>query len=196
MTIETYTAEQMAADFRALKNCDHFTTGLEKKALARLRQAARMMREQTPAYIGHALNVIEHWGTRGNTLSSDDVDRLRALADKIAPREPVKVTDEDVSRAANSIFSRANAHLPGHVRVRAALESFAASKMPSAPIPDEKMLEGCLIAMQTAQYQARAQMVEKVWEVIVSIDLRAETYLDPQCKQWADKLARAIGDKP
>jgi len=33
-------------------------------------------------------------------------------------------------------------------------------------------------------------------EVIASIDLRAETYLDPQCKTWADKLARAIGDKP
>ena len=33
-------------------------------------------------------------------------------------------------------------------------------------------------------------------EVIASIDLRAETHLDPQCKTWADKLARAIGDKP
>jgi len=33
-------------------------------------------------------------------------------------------------------------------------------------------------------------------EVIASIDLRAETHLDPQCKTWADKLAHAIGDKP
>ena len=41
---------------------------------------------------------------------------------------------------------------------------------------------------------AHAQMVEKVREVIASIDLRAETYLDPQCKTWANKLAVAIGD--
>lgn len=41
---------------------------------------------------------------------------------------------------------------------------------------------------------AHAQMVEKVRKVIGSIDLRAETYLDPQCKIWANKLAAAIGD--
>jgi hypothetical protein len=34
--------------------------------------------------------------------------------------------------------------------------------------------------------------VDAVREVITSIDLRAETYLDPQCKGWADKLSQAI----
>lgn len=43
---------------------------------------------------------------------------------------------------------------------------------------------------------AQAVDVEAVREVIASIDLRAETYLDPQCKGWADKLSQAIGDKP
>lgn len=34
--------------------------------------------------------------------------------------------------------------------------------------------------------------ITKVREVIASIDLRAETYLDPQCKGWADKLTAAL----
>ncbi len=41
--------------------------------------------QETPCSLREALNVIEHWGRRGNTLNGADVDRFRALADKIAP---------------------------------------------------------------------------------------------------------------
>lgn len=37
-----------------------------------------------PCSLSEALNVIENWAMRGNTLFGDDVDRFRALADKIA----------------------------------------------------------------------------------------------------------------
>jgi hypothetical protein len=122
MTEQTYTAEQMLAG--ALFDFLGFLTTLEKPVTLSARheassavrllevwaanrqlsldealvkdwkEAARMMREQSPASINEALNVIEHWGIRGNTLSGDDVDRFRALVDKIAPRDPVKVTDD------------------------------------------------------------------------------------------------------
>ena len=42
---------------------------------------------ERPCSLSEALNVIEHWGRRGNTLQGDDVARLRALTDKIAPAE-------------------------------------------------------------------------------------------------------------
>lgn len=44
---------------------------------------------QRPCSLSEALNVIEAWGMRGNTLEGDDVDRLRALTDRIAPRQAV-----------------------------------------------------------------------------------------------------------
>jgi hypothetical protein len=106
----------------------------QDKLAAMLRQAAQMMREQSPASINEALNVIEHWGIRGNTLSGDDVDRFRALVDKIAPRESVKVTDEDIDRALEA-YSDADAECEIAYRpnMRAALESFATRP---AVVPD------------------------------------------------------------
>lgn len=49
----------------------------------------------------------------------------------------------------------------------------------------------------TAHLTQPAQSVDvaKVREVIASIDLRAETYLDPQCKAWANKLTAALQEK-
>ena len=43
--------------------------------------------QETPCSLNEALNVIENWGRRGNTLNGDDVSRFRALADKIAPAQ-------------------------------------------------------------------------------------------------------------
>lgn len=42
---------------------------------------------------------------------------------------------------------------------------------------------------------ARVVDVGAIREVITSIDLRAETYLDPQCKGWANKLTAALMEK-
>ncbi len=42
---------------------------------------------ERPCSLAEALNVIEHLGRRGNTLHGGDVNRLRALTDKIAPAE-------------------------------------------------------------------------------------------------------------
>lgn len=43
---------------------------------------------------------------------------------------------------------------------------------------------------------AQSVDVEAIRKVIASIDLRAEMYLDPQCKGWADKLTAAINYCP
>ncbi len=197
---ENYTAEQMEADFRMLENCDHFTTGLEKQALTRLRQAAQMMREVQACSCCGRSDALETKCTDCGEIQTVYTVRDRQISDAMSTggvagrsmdrnkRQPVKVTDEDVERAVSMLDEYVDEKAGGSADamtiadwqcvMRAALESFATRH---AAVPD--------VTKRVAEHMARSvEYIEKVYPNARQLDAGP---IMRNLRRWSRMLAAA-----
>ena len=94
-----WTAEKIRELSRTLKSGDYDGVNL-MAAWIRLNEYADLLDKQAsaepPCSLNEALNVIEKWADNGNQLHGDDIPRLRASIDRIAPAQPAGVSDVQV----------------------------------------------------------------------------------------------------